>query len=315
MRAQLADGSLVSVAPGPVRTVRGGVAGIEGSPVAGAVTENGIAVLVDLPDGARYWVEPLFPRIEGATPAHHAVYRTEDVIPHAGWCAAELEGLPPPEGGALGGGCDTLPCQAELACDADFEYFQDYGTVGAVEARINLVINTVNIQYESDVGITHLISAVIVRTAEPDPYSSLDSSELLMSFREEWLINQPDVPRDLAQLFTGKNMGGVYGQASGGVCTPGAYSFVRSDFMPNLECAAYVSAHELGHSRGPATAPARGPPWTALSKSHAPITSIPSCPFPSSSPIGTRDSVWCHRGPPHNAIRRDQTQDAGTSEH
>ena len=62
--------------------------------------------------------------------------------------------------GIAGGG----PCVAELACDTDTEYFNDYGTVAATEAQINSVINTVNLQYESQVGISHAITTIIVRT-------------------------------------------------------------------------------------------------------------------------------------------------------
>ena len=78
-------------------------------------------------------------------------------------------------GGERGGGA----CIAELACDADFEYFSTWGSVANVEARINSVINAVNVQFERDVSITHAITTIIVRTAEPDPYTSSDAVTLL----------------------------------------------------------------------------------------------------------------------------------------
>lgn len=92
------------------------------------------------------------------------------------------------DGDALAGGGS---CTAEIAFDADFEYFQDYGSVAAVEAQINSVINTVNLQYSSEVGITHLVTAIIVRTTSNDPYNGNGANKLLTSFREE-MGNQSD---------------------------------------------------------------------------------------------------------------------------
>ena len=89
---------------------------------------------------------------------------------------------------------------AELACDADYEYFVDHGmSVTAVEDRIHAVINAINLQYESEVGITHQITTVIVRTSASQPYTSTDSSEILNQFRSEWNANLGSVQRDVAR--------------------------------------------------------------------------------------------------------------------
>ena len=57
-------------------------------------------------------------------------------------------------------------------------------------------MNTVNVQYERDVGIKHKITTIIVRTAEPDPYDTVfgpgDCGELLTQFRGEWIANQQE---------------------------------------------------------------------------------------------------------------------------
>jgi len=120
-----------------------------------------------------------------------------------------------------GSACGAQFCLAELAADADVEYFEDYGSVGAVEARINSITNVVNEQYEQDVEITHVITGIIVRTAEPDPYTATNPNTLLNQFTNHWQANHQGIGYDIAGLFTGKNLqGGTIGVAFlGAVCS------------------------------------------------------------------------------------------------
>lgn len=256
LKMQIADGSLVDVPAGPVRTVRGTALGHAGSVAAGAIGDDGLSLVIDLGAGRRYWMEPIVSRVAGARPGDYAVYRQQDVIPNGGACGTDL---PLAAAGADSGPtaqgtpCDGSPCVAELACDADVEYFNNWGSVASVEARINLVINTTNIQYETEVGLTHQITAIIVRTAEPDPYSATASSTLLSQFRSHWLNNQGAIERDVAHLFTGKNIDGTtIGQAwtIAGICTNSAYCHAQSDCCGSLSCATDLTAHELGHLWG-----------------------------------------------------------------
>ena len=84
-----------------------------------------------------------------------------------------------------------------------------------------------NLQYESEVGITHDLSYFLVRTsAADDPYASItNSSSLLSQFGSWWNTNQQLIERDVAHLFTGKELdGSVIGVAYLGViCTNNAY--------------------------------------------------------------------------------------------
>jgi hypothetical protein len=143
-------------------------------------------------------------------------------------------------------------CTTELACDADFEYFQSYGSsVPNVENRINFIINTVNLQYESQTSITHAITAIVVRSNSSDPYTSNDSGTLLTQFRNEWLNNQGGIQRDVAKLFTARSInGGIIGQAwtIGAICvTNSHYCYSWSDCCGSTACATDLAAHELGH--------------------------------------------------------------------
>ncbi|MHC5114922.1 MAG: M12 family metallo-peptidase, partial [Planctomycetota bacterium] len=262
-------GILESVPPSPVRTVRGRVIGAPGSLVAGSVLPTGLAATIVYDDGTRWWIEPLAGRVRGAAPGAHVVYRNEDLVPPEGECGntnlADLtarrgdEVVGQPEDGNTG----PIHC-AELACDADFEYFIDHGSsVAQTEARINLVTTTMNPQYETETGITHAITTIVVRSSPADPYTSLQSGVLLCEFITEWTDNQQAIDFDIAKLFTGKEInGGTVGQAStlGDVCDrqgccgcgsggldDGAFCYSQNDSTGGLGCSTDLMAHELGH--------------------------------------------------------------------
>ncbi len=253
-------GELERAEPGPERTLRGTLAGVPGSIAAGALLGDGLYAAVLLPDGQVRWIEPVSARLGAADGGLYAVYDSGDVLATGASCGAgALQGVelffevPQQLAGDGVAGEEGGLCEAEVACDADFEFFSDWGSVAAVEARINLIIDTINLQYEAEVGITHVITAIIVRTAEPDPYSATDPGGLLGQFGSHWENSQQSIQRDVAHLFTGKELdGSVIGIAYlNGVCNGDfAYGLVQSDFSGNFECATDLSAHELGHNWG-----------------------------------------------------------------
>jgi hypothetical protein len=255
---QAADGTYRNVEPGKARTLRGTVVEIDGSAVAASMVDGGLRARIILPDGTIYWIEPIGSRVASAGPGDHAVYREEDVIPDGGTCMA----LHPPigltanetEAGSVAAAGLAI---AEIAIDADYDYYLDFqwddDPVAATEAQINEVINAINVQYERDVGIRHVITAIIIRTAEPDPYDDAvtDAGDLLVAFKQHWFTTQGHINRDIAQLFTGKNLdGGTIGIAWVGVIcnTAFGYSVVESNCCSNFACTTDLSAHELGHN-------------------------------------------------------------------
>lgn len=245
------DGVLTPAAPGPERTLRGTVVGFPESAVAASIDEDGLFARIRFANGDDFWVEPLG-RL-GFRAGEHIVYHNVDVIPPHGICATEGKGYGADSaGGDFGLRGPFSVCETELACDADFEYFSAWGSVANVEGRINTVINAMNIQYEGQVGITHLISAIVVRSTSNDPYVTFDPSGILNEFRTEWVNNQGFIQRDVAELFTGKNLNGnVIGIAwLSTICGSLGYNVVQSDFTSNFACVTDLSAHELGHSWG-----------------------------------------------------------------
>ena len=281
VREQVAEGEYITREPTPPRTVRGSMVGNKGSRVFGSINENGLSARIRMGDGEVMYIEPLASRVKGLQPEfeaqQHVVYSGADTVPNASTCGvlgaqhdvfdrirmAELRrqdlergsaqnnnddsGQPGPDGPPEGPEPDSV---AELALDTDFEYFSDFGSVEATINRMELIINIVNDQYESDVDITHQISGIVVRSTSVDPYTSDAAQILLGQFQNEWLTNQQAIQRDVAHLFTGRTIDGStigIAAAIGGICTNSAFCLSQSDFNGALVCATDLTAHELGH--------------------------------------------------------------------
>ena len=267
VRYQLDDGSWRVAEPQPVRTYRGTVLGEPDSRVAVSILDDGLHARIQLSNDREFWIEPVWPHVAGAQVQHHILYQTQQVLDSGRTCDADLVNAVStpfvgPGGGAqsnasssTAGGALNLAASttAELACDADYEYFQRWGSVGGVQSRIESVINTVNLQYERDVDITHAITTILVRSSSNDPYTKKPADQLLYQFRSTWLSNHANIQRDVAHLFTGRALSGsTIGIAwVGVVCDSNlAYSLVESDFNNNYASATDLSAHELGHNWG-----------------------------------------------------------------
>ncbi|HVZ92998.1 MAG TPA: zinc-dependent metalloprotease family protein [Phycisphaerales bacterium] len=261
LKIQKADGSY-EVLPTPQEvTYRGTVDEIPGAIVSMSLMDTGVEGQVLLPNGERYWIEPLGTRVEGAQADDYVVYRSEDSLGGFGLCGmtkamedAQLAQYQAEAGGEERGigssNCgEFVPCVAQLGVDCDVPFFQRYGNPTAVQNRVTSVINSTNVQYESQVKITHQIVTIIVRSAEPDPYQGPSIDSLLSQLQSHWQSQQTGVQRDIAQLFTGEPTGSTIGLAFlSGVCTSNGYSVVQSDCCGSLNCAADLSAHELGHN-------------------------------------------------------------------
>jgi hypothetical protein len=244
------EGRLTPVPPGPITTMRGFIQGQPNSDVAASIMSDGLHAMITSPDGHRRWLEPVAPGIVGASDGLHVLYHGEDVIDCPGNCGLDQHLFPPvPEGDGnrVSGGPDQPYCIAELACDADYQYFLQFG--GNTESRINSIINNVNNQYEDEVTIIHEITTILIRTSQ-GTYTTNDPEDLLGQFRTQWNQNHGDIPRDVAHLFTGRELNGTtIGIAfQGVVCSnSSAYSLVQH-IGGNFSCVTDLSAHELGHN-------------------------------------------------------------------
>lgn len=253
---QVGENRYEEVPGSPARLYRGSVLGLPGSDVALARVAGGVEGLIRLSDGTRRWIEPLSGRVAGADNGEHVIYRDTDLVVTSpnrcgnGDKAETIRSLP--REAASGSTAAGTVYVAQLAVDTDVEYFQLYGSVAAVEAQINKIINTMNLQYERDLNVRHLITRIIVRTVQPDPYSASSVGTLINQVIGHWNAAQQSVPRDAVQMFTGQIMtDGFLGLAvTNSLCQlSNAYSVVWSG-TPGcalLACKTDLSAHELGH--------------------------------------------------------------------
>ncbi|MBJ78046.1 MAG: hypothetical protein CMJ98_13680 [Planctomycetes bacterium] len=247
------DGVERAIESGPVRTLWGSILEDPGSVVSASLLEDGLYARISLSSGDDYWLQPIASKVRNAAPGDYVLYHNDDTIDVVRRCGSDLlkDQIPAPE--TTGGGTTYGPGNfwiCEIGCDSDANYYNDYGSAAAVQARIESVINGLNVQYLRDVDIRHDISHLIIRTSN-GPYTSTDPSALLNQFRSEWNSNQSGVQRDVAHLFTGKNLqGGVIGVAWLGVICNKSYGYglVESDCCGSFSCTTDLSAHELGHN-------------------------------------------------------------------
>ncbi|MCI0547539.1 MAG: M12 family metallo-peptidase, partial [Candidatus Rokubacteria bacterium] len=233
--------------PAPETTYRGEVAGAPGSRVALTLFEGRVQGVVRLAAG-----EPW----HGFQPAPDAgrelvVYSEESVLATGAVCGGALPARPgsaPALPAADGGGGKIC----ELAVDADFEFFQSNGSsVAATENDITGIINAVEAIYEDAADVVYDVTVIYVETAEPDPYSSTSAGTLLDQFQNHWNASHQADPRDVAHLFTGKNLSGsTIGIAYLNViCNKSsAYGLSQSKFSFSFTLRVGLTAHELGHN-------------------------------------------------------------------
>jgi len=245
-------GGLVPVpAPAP-RTVRGSVVQT-GAHVSGSLLRNGLSVIIQGNQGS-WAIQPLSDVVPAAR-ALHVVMPVEDMMPIPGICPGGVvppPALPPMNRG--GGGARGTVLVAEISGEADYPMFERNGLdLADTVADIEMIMNNVSLAYERDVSVTFLLDGLIVRTSQADdPYTSTDPNTLLDQFRMWWNANQGAQVRDLAHLFTGRQLdGSVIGLAYlGVVCTNPNWSYGLSEsrYTLNVSNRTALTAHEIGHN-------------------------------------------------------------------
>ncbi|GEM_PF-2802996 len=269
VRAQLPDGSWQVVPVGASATYRGQVpSGFGVGSSAGVLLASlgplGLRGEIHRPGETVLSLRPLASVVPGAGRELHVLFegRARELFPacgegqgHPALPATVPTGAPPSPGPGLSstgltgvagvGGKGPGPCLslAEIAFEADFEYFQLHGSsVPAVVAQIESHLNLVDFFYARDTSITYELTQVLVRTAPF--YTPVDGGDLLDQFRDEWNTNQAAVPRDLAHLMTAKP-GSVI--QYGGLAWVGVVCNLNLAYGWSLDSAGIVG-HEVGHN-------------------------------------------------------------------
>jgi hypothetical protein len=112
--------------------------------------------------------------------------------------------------------------------------------------------------YQSDMDVAIQVCFLRVWNDSSDPWSASNTGEQLPEFKEHWDDKMGDVPRHLAHLFSGRNLGGGRAWVSA-VCTgigyavsanlDGSFPMPTEDNNPN-NWDLVVVAHETGHNCG-----------------------------------------------------------------
>ena len=250
------DGTIQSVEPAAPATVRGVVQGFPESWVAGSLVDGQLSALVRLKQGESMWGVQALAEVDASAPQGlHLIYSEADSVLPEGLCGVSPDAsLRLPEPGPPGADGGSGSKYTEISCDADVQYFnQNGGSVTATQNDIESIINGVDAIFDSDFNVRYLIGTILVRTAEPDPYSTSSPSPLLSQFKAEWLANQTGIKRDVAHLFTGKNLvGSTIGIAYlNGICSTGSgYGLSQSKWTGSFTARVALTAHELGHNWG-----------------------------------------------------------------
>lgn len=266
-------GALIEAEPPPAVTYRGSLVQDAAARVAATVHDGRLHALVFAGDGQLWSIEPVRETIPVAPADLHVVYRASDVVGEEWSCGFGAgqgsQDLPPAKPYELSKGVQRNPLlvdgslgRTEIAFDADVEFFELNGSSVANTIRdIEMVMNQVGLIYQDQVDICYAMTGIIVRTTEPDPYTSTDTGTLLCELTDYWNANVT-IQRDVAHLMTGKDLEGsaFIGAAwPAAICNDditacgggsAAYGLSQSRITTYLLSRTKITAHELGHNWG-----------------------------------------------------------------
>ncbi|HKY28096.1 MAG TPA: M12 family metallo-peptidase [Pyrinomonadaceae bacterium] len=266
----LDGGEVRSLERTPVRTYKGSVRGKAQVQARLTIDENTFEGVIITPNDL-YFVEPARKYSSAATERDFLFYKGTDVIQSSfGECGVTLADKVSSEASRLksqreisafatGAVTDDLFAPArsiDLATDADFEYFSFFGNATAANNEILSIMNSVEGIYNTQFGIQFTIVFQNVWGTSNDPYTTSIAEDLLVEFLVEWNDHRVEIRRDLAHLWTGKNITapdlstGTIGIAfrPGLECPLGLTSYGLSERLSQTPQKIILSAHEIGHN-------------------------------------------------------------------
>ena len=254
-----ADGVTRATAMAGVSTYKGNVEGVWASDARFTVTDNAVEGMIVTP-GQSFFVEPARKYSSSAAPTDYLIYTADDVRPDiTRSCADTLEaqinaGAKQIMPSATSGDTPAVfsPFKVvEIATEADFEYVQGVGgTAAAANQDILSIMNQIQAIYQRDIGLTFTVVFQHAWDTPNDPYTANgDAVAVLREFTNYWNANFANSPRDVAHLWTGRNLGGPAGVAwTGVVCANPAAAYGISDLETNALFRVTIPAHEIGHN-------------------------------------------------------------------
>jgi len=196
--------------------------------------------------GETWVVQSLQRVLPNASPSLHIVYRATDTNPLPYQCGTDTTGVQP---GTSTATPDVISI-CEIAIEADRQFYQWNGSsVVQTQNDITTVMNQVDFIFDRDCDVTFNVMTLIVTTTTV--YTTNDPGGLLSQFTGHWNANHTGIHRDVAHLFTGRNLSGsVIGIAYlSTVCSQtNGYGLSQSDFTNNFNSRVGLTSHELGHN-------------------------------------------------------------------
>ncbi|HEV2707510.1 MAG TPA: M12 family metallo-peptidase [Pyrinomonadaceae bacterium] len=261
-----ADGVRRAVASGEVRTFRGEVRGREGAQ-ARLTVDDAVIEGVILLDGEKRFIEPLNRYSKASSAQEFVLYKESDVIQNrpdscgvttmvdkVERAAQTVSSQAPDAAERLSAAAATLPLnrEIELATEADYEFVSTAGGSSAANAEILSLLNLVDGVYQNDLGISFSVVYQHTWATPEDPYTTADSSALLREFQGYWNSNQTAVSRDLAHLWTGRDLNGdIIGTAFiASLCQTPLRAYGLSQRVSDISIKIDLTAHEIGHNLG-----------------------------------------------------------------
>jgi len=158
--------------------------------------------------------------------------------------------------------------QVWIALDTDNELLEKFadapeGDTVAANAYIQMLVGTVSYQLYEPLLNVQLVISFLRFWSELDPWNAVNTDGQLAEFSLYWSINETDVERGLAQLISGRQLGGGIASLSS-ICTTNGYAVLGgiydqgNPWYPPLERSGelrsnwdpIVFAHETGHNFG-----------------------------------------------------------------
>jgi len=233
---------------GPCTTYRGGLLGDVHSRLAVSFADGVLRGVIIREDGM--WIVQPLRDVVPTNSNSYVVFQAPDCLPTAGRCGVPTTVASP----ALPFPDSVYEC--ELALEADYPLYQlNNSNASATQAEVLGIVNAVDVIYQGALTVAFQVTQLIVDVA-PDPYTSANANTLLGQMRANWNANHQSVGRDVAHLFTGRQVGansaGIVGLAyTATTCdVPNAYALSQTRWSPNYALRVGLTAHELGHNFG-----------------------------------------------------------------
>ncbi|MCK5942282.1 MAG: hypothetical protein KAI24_09965, partial [Planctomycetes bacterium] len=243
---------LVPLPTPPCVTYRGHLAEEPSARVAATVIDGTVEAMIYRASTAagvapETWVvQPLRRVRPGASAALHVVFRATDTNPLPYQCGTDTSAVTPSTSTAMPD--STSICEIAIEADRQFWQWHNNNTV-QTQNDVTNVMNQVDFIFDRDCDVTFVITSLIVTTTTV--YTTNDSSALLNQFANFWTANNGAIHRDVAHLFTGRNLtGSTIGVAYlSTVCSQSnGYGLSQSDFTSNFNSRVGLTCHELGHN-------------------------------------------------------------------